>query len=154
MQLFLDCDGVLADFDKKAHEVMGIGPREFEEQKGSKHFWKTIYSVPDFFLNLDPMVDAHELVDAVKHLTPIILTGKPHGEWATEQKLGWRDKHFPDLEMIVCPSRDKIKFAQPGDIIVDDWEKHRQTWIDGGGIWVMHTSAADSIRQLKELGVI
>ena len=154
MQLFLDCDGVLADFNKRAIDIVGMPPREFEDKVGEKKFWDMIYGTSDFFLSLDPMTDAYDLVNAVRHLNPIILTGKPRGDWAIKQKLGWRDKYFPDLEMIVCPSRDKIKFAKPGDVIVDDWAKHKQTWINGGGIWVMHTSAADSIRQLKELGVL
>ncbi|CAB4162537.1 hypothetical protein UFOVP787_56 [uncultured Caudovirales phage] len=157
MQLFLDCDGVLANFDKKAEEVMGMPSRKFEEEFGAKEFWKRIYSVPDFFFILEPMPDAYDLVGAVRHLNPIILTGKPSdnkGFDGTEQKLRWRDKCFPDLEMIVCPSRDKIKHAKPGDVIVDDWEKWRHLWIEGGGIWVMHTSAEDSIRQLKDLKII
>lgn len=154
MQLFLDCDGVLADFNKRAIEICGMEPRQFEDKVGEKKFWDMIYGTPDFFYSLDPMPDAYELVDAVKHLNPIILTGKPRGEWAKEQKLRWRDKYFPDLEMIVCPSREKIKYAKPGDVIVDDWEKWRQVWVDGGGIWVMHTSAQNSIRELKELGVL
>lgn len=154
MQLFLDCDGVLANFDKRAIELVGVCPREFEGKVGETTFWDTIYDAPDFFYSLDPMHDAYDLVGAVKHLNPIILTGKPRGEWAVDQKLRWRDKYFPDLEMIVCPSKDKITYAKPGDIIVDDWEKHRMTWINGGGIWVMHTSAEDSIDQLNKLGVL
>lgn len=154
MQLFLDCDGVLADFNKRATEIVGMPPRDFEDKVGEKKFWDAIYGTPDFFSSLDPMPDAYELVNAVSHLNPIILTGKPRGNWAEKQKLVWRDKYFPNLPMIVCPSRDKIKYAKPGDVIVDDWAKHQQTWLNGGGIWVMHTSAKDSIRQLKELGVI
>ena len=56
--------------------------------------------------------------------------------------------------MIVCRSKDKIKFAKPGDVIVDDWTKWQHVWEKGGGIWVLHTSAANSIAKLKELGVL
>jgi hypothetical protein len=154
MQLFLDCDGVLANFDKGAMEIVGMNPREFEDKVGAKNFWKKIYSVPDFFFSLEPMEDAYQLVEAVEHLDPIILTGKPRGDWAEGQKLRWRDKYFPKLKMIVCPSRDKITYAKPGDVIIDDWKKWQKTWIDGGGIWVMHTSAQNSIRELKELKII
>ncbi len=154
MQLFLDCDGVLADFDGRATKVLGMPPSIYEEKYGTKSFWDKIYADKNFFGLLTPMEDAYELFDAVVHLTPVILTGKPRGEWAVEQKLAFRDKYFPGVEMVVCPARNKIKFAKPGDVIVDDREKYRQTWIDGGGVCVSHTSAKDSIRQLKELGVI
>lgn len=157
-QLFLDCDGVLANFDKRAIEIVGMQPRDFENQNGAKKFWNMIYDTPDFFFSLDPMPDAHDLVNAVRHLNPIILTGKPHiregHDWAQEQKLAWRDKHFPDLEMIVCRSADKIKHAQPGDIIIDDWPKYRQIWIDGGGLWIDHYTAEISIAELKKMGVL
>jgi hypothetical protein len=156
-QLFLDCDGVLADFDKRAREILGMCPREYE--KGSKSesgsdFWTRIYSTEDFFYSLDPMPDAHELVEATRHLNPIILTGLPRGDWAKEQKLRWRDVHFPDLEMICCRSVDKIKHANPGDVIVDDWHKYQHIWIDGGGIFILHTSAETSIQELKTIGIL
>lgn len=153
-QLFLDCDGVLANFDKRAVEIVGMQPRDFENQNGAKKFWNMIYGTPDFFFSLEPMPDAHDLVNAVRHLNPIILTGKPRGEWAEKQKLAWRDKHFPDLQMIVCMSVDKIKYAQPGDIIIDDWPKYRQIWLDGGGVWIDHYTAEISINELKKMGVL
>jgi hypothetical protein len=144
MQLFLDCDGVLADFVGGATKVLGMHPNEFEKKYGEAKMWNII----------EDHHDSYELFDAVKHLAPIILTGRPRGEWAVEQKLLFRDKYYPGTPMIVCRSQDKIKYAEPGDVIVDDWHKYKHLWVNGGGIWVMHTSAKDSIRQLKELGVI
>jgi hypothetical protein len=154
MQLFLDCDGVLADFVGGATKVLGMHPNEFEKKYGEAKMWNIIEDHHDFFGNLEPLSDSYELFDAVKHLAPIILTGRPRGEWAVEQKLLFRDKYYPGTPMIVCRSQDKIKYAEPGDVIVDDWHKYKHLWVNGGGIWVMHTSAKDSIRQLKELGVI
>lgn len=156
MQVFLDCDGVLADFDKRAAEILGMNSREYEKEKGAKDFWKRIYSTPDFFFSLDKMPDADELVNAVKHLNPIILTGRPQGNWAEAQKLAWRDKNFPDLEMIVCLSKEKFLHMHhdKDNFLVDDWTQHQHIWEDASGTFIHHTSAADSIRQLRELGVL
>lgn len=154
MQLFLDCDGVLADFVGGCQKLLGMYPSEFEKTYGEAEMWNRIESYHDFFGTLEPLSDSYELFDAVKHLNPIILTGRPRGEWAIEQKLLFRDKYYPGTEMIVCRSADKIKYAKPGDVIVDDWYKYQHIWVNGGGIWVMHTSAKDSIRQLKDLGVL
>lgn len=154
MQLFLDCDGVLANFVKGATNLLGKHPTEFENEFGEAEMWNRIEANHDFFGNLEPMPDAYELFGAVKHLRPIILTGRPRGEWAIEQKLKFRDKWFPGTEMIVCRSRDKIKHAKPGDVIVDDWKKWQHLWEEGGGVWVLHTSAQNSIKELKNLGVI
>lgn len=155
-QLFLDCDGVLADFDKRAEQIFGMTGREFEDTYGSKEFWRQLKNDDHFFQNLDPMPDAMVLFNAVKHLKPIILTGAPMGNWAGPQKLAWRNKFFPGTEMIVvCPSRDKYKYMTgPGDILVDDLTKYQHIWIENGGIFVHHTNANNSIKMLKDLKVI
>lgn len=155
-QIFLDCDGVLADFDKRAEEILGMHPRVFEDTYGSKEFWGRLKAADHFFTNLDLMPGAMELYNAVKHLRPIILTGAPMGNWAGPQKLAWRNKHFPGVEMIVvCPSRDKWKYmTRPGDILVDDMTKYQHIWIEHGGIFVHHTDAKNSIKMLENLGVI
>jgi hypothetical protein len=153
-QIYLDCDGVLADFDKKATEVLGMPPREYENIHGEASFWNTLYEYPNYFAELDPMEDAHELVEAVRYLDPIILTGHPRGYWAVPQKLAWRDKHFKDIPMITCRSVDKRKFCRPGDVLIDDWHKYQDHWIGARGFFILHTSAKDSIKQLKELDIL
>ena len=37
--------------------------------------------------------------------------------------------------------------------LIDDMERNIQQWKDKGGIGILHTSAADTIKQLKELGL-
>jgi hypothetical protein len=150
-QLFLDCDGVLADFDKKAEEIFGMHPRKFEELHGSKAFWKGLYQVEDIFFTFEPKHDAFDLFEGVKHLDPIILTGKPRGGWAEGQKLRWRDKHFPNVPMICCESKNKfLHMTGPGDVIIDDWHKYKTVWEEAGGLFILHTSAEDSLAELKQ----
>lgn len=156
MQIFLDCDGVLADFDKRFEELSGEPSRGFEDKHGAKAFWKVVMSDESFFANLPPMADARELVDAVKHLNPIILTGCPQGNWSQPQKQLWRRVYFPELPMITCESRNKYHYMVPtvNNIIVDDWPKYKSIWEENGGTFILHTSAKDSIKQLTELGVL
>lgn len=75
MQLYLDCDGVLADFDKAATELLGMPPRTFEKRRGIGAFWRELTRHPDFYGSLPLMPDAIELFEAVRHLDPVILTG-------------------------------------------------------------------------------
>lgn len=157
MQLFLDCDGVLADFDKRAEEIFGMHPREYEEKYGNDLFWKTITETPEFFAELEHMEDAHELYEAVKHLNPIILTGVPlHAvDWAPDQKRRWIARIFgPHVKVITCQSKNKKDYAKPGDIIIDDWDKYKSHWESVGGIFIIHTSAKNSIAELRKLGII
>ncbi|HEU6441454.1 MAG TPA: hypothetical protein VFF38_03785, partial [Microvirga sp.] len=63
--VFLDCDGVLADFDSGAAKVFGMPPDEFERRFGLKRFWAELAATEDFFNTLDPLPDAMELFGAV-----------------------------------------------------------------------------------------
>jgi hypothetical protein len=154
MQLFLDCDGVLADFDLYAEKVFGLPPRKAEATLGTKRFWCDLQSHDDFYNRLPLIPDALELYEAVWHLDPVILTGLPLGDWAEPQKRAWGARHFPDARMICCMSKDKRNHMQPGDVLVDDWPKYRELWEGAGGIFILHTSAAESIRQLRDVGVL
>ena len=149
-QLYLDCDGVLADFDKSATAILGAPPRRYEERHGIGRFWKMLASAPDFYFSLPLMPDAMQLFDAVKHLDPIILTGLPRGNWAADQKMRWAAKHFPGVRMITCMARDKRDHAKEGDVLVDDNSKYRHLWEQAGGIFVHHKNAAQSIEELRE----
>jgi hypothetical protein len=158
-QLFLDCDGVLADFDKKAVEIFGMHPREFENKHGQGAFWREInhYNTNQngFFSALEMMEDAHHLYEAVKHLHPIILTGVPGNDWAAPQKVKWVERMFgPNQRVICCQSKKKCTFASPGDVLVDDWDKYRALWEAVPAIFVHHKSAATSIEALKEIGIL
>jgi len=154
-QLFLDMDGVLADFDKRAAGIFdGMRPEKFEEAKGTREFWKRIHKHPKFFRDLELMEDARHLFDAVRHLNPTILTGIPSDKDSAQQKMDWAAEHFPGFRCITCPAKKKSDYASPGDVLVDDRIKYKHLWEEVGGIYVVHTSAKNSIEQLKELGVI
>jgi hypothetical protein len=150
-QLFLDLDGVLADFD--AHYVALFGyklPRHICDPPG---MWDKIRSRPEFYAELPPMPDAVTLWNAVEHLNPIILTGVPYDEvpWAAEQKTYWVEKYFGrSTQIICCKSSEKRLHGKPGDILVDDWDRYRHLWLEMGGIFILHTSAEASIKALYE----
>lgn len=148
-QLYLDCDGVLADFDKAATAVLGLTPRAYEKRHGAGRFWQKLAQAPDFYFLLPLIGDAMELFDAVKHLDPIILTGLPRGNWAADQKVRWATEHFPGTKIITTLARDKRDHAREGDVLVDDQDKHRHLWEEAGGVFVHHKSARESIEALK-----
>src|ERR1700677_4612588 len=140
-QLFLDCDGVLADFDKGSEAVFGVHPRKYEDEHGTEKFWATLHAHPKYYENLPVMADAKDLYEAVAHLNPIILTGCPLGGWAQEQKIRWRNKNFPGVPMITTLSKDKRSHAKAGDVLVDDYLKYRHLWEEIGGVFIHHKSA-------------
>jgi len=150
-QLFLDCDGVLADFDAGATDVLGLSPRAFEERYGRQEFWRRIARTKDFYVRLPLMPDARVLFDAVEHLDPIILTGLPLGNWAAPQKVRWADEHFPGTHVITCMARDKYRHMKGADVLVDDRANHRDKWEAAGGVFVHHQDARSSLERLAAI---
>ena len=152
--IYLDCDGVLADFDKGAEAVLGMHPRMFERRYNPGKFWARLAAAPDFFNSLELMPDALELYDAVSHTDPVILTGLPRGTWAEPQKRRWAARHFPGVKVITTSAALKREHCHPGDVLVDDRDKYRALWEQAGGVFIHHRSARESIAALKAQGFI
>jgi hypothetical protein len=147
-RLYLDCDGVLADFDSGATAILGLPPRAYEAKHGLGRFWQKLASAPDFYFGLPLMPDAVELFEAVKHLHPTILTGLPRGNWAADQKVRWAAKYFPGTKIITTMARDKRDHAKEGDVLVDDQKRHAHLWEEVGGVFVHHKSARQTLKEL------
>jgi len=149
--LFLDADGVLADFDDGVRKLLGASPKQYIAKHGRGTFWKRLARAKNFYGKLPEMPDARQLFDGVKHLQPTILTGLPLGTWAAPQKVEWAARHFPGVPIVTCMARDKHKHMHPGDVLVDDREKHREAYEKAGVIFVHHKNAEDSLKQLAKV---
>ena len=150
-RLFLDADGVLADFDHSARRLLGMTPKAFIGRHGRSEFWKRLARAKNFYGSLPQIPDAQRLFDAVKHLKPTILTGLPLGKWAAPQKIEWAAEHFPGVPIITCMAADKHLHMHPGDVLVDDREKHRAAYEKAGVVFIHHKNAEDSLRQLAKI---
>jgi len=149
MKLFLDLDGVLADFDRGVEAVTGKRP----DQLSVRQMWKALAREPDFYGTLDMMHDAQVLWEFCEPYQPTILTGLPLGDWAPGQKRRWVAAMLgADVPVITCMTRDKHRFSGPGHVLVDDRVGTRDPWEAAGGIFILHTQAARSIAELKLLG--
>lgn len=149
--LFLDLDGVLADFEAGAQMVLGMTSQAFEARHGKREFWRRIAHADNFYGALPLMPDAMLLFEAVRHLEPTILTGLPLGNWAAPQKVRWATEHFPGTKIITTMARDKYKHMTGMDVLVDDRADHRRKWEDAGGTFVHHKNARDSLAQLSKI---
>lgn len=148
VSVFLDCDGVLADFDKAGELLWDMPPRAYEAEVGAEKFWSELRNETDFYGTLPLMPDARDLYEGVKHLSPTILTGCPRGNWAEAQKVAWAERHFPGVPIITCRSADKRNHARAGDVLIDDWPQHRHRWIEFGGVFISHYDAKTSLAAL------
>ena len=154
MQLFLDCDGVLADFEQGVGHVFGASYTMAVEALGEAKFWARVRECKDFHQRLPLMEGALALYAAVQHLRPIILTGRPAGQedWVPWQKQQWAARYFPGVEVIICASTEKrVHTTSEHDVLVDDRTKYRHLW---PARFVLHTSAAQTIGELRNMGVL
>lgn len=154
-KIYIDLDGVLADFDKKVLDAFGKTIPEFEK----KVLWQKITqydsTVEKFFETLELMDGAHRLIQFIKEqfdeyefLTASGFT--PHD--VADQKRKWATKHFDGIKCnVVRKSENKAMFANPESILIDDRSKSIDPWTMAGGIGILHTSVDGTIRQLKEL---
>lgn len=149
MQLFLDLDGVLADFDRGVEALLGKRPDELPPSR----MWAALAKAPSFYGTLELMHDAQALWDFCKPFGPTILTGLPRGNWAEKQKRRWVANQLGrDVEVITCLSREKHKYSAPGHVLVDDRVGLRAAWEAAGGTFIHHVSAARTIARLKRMG--
>jgi hypothetical protein len=153
--LFLDMDGVLADFDQH-HENL-FGSRPLYDGVFRKADWDNIENAYRFYANIPPMKDLPELWLRTSRYNPTILTGCPAGDFgkAVEmQKRDWVARVLGrNVPVVTCRSAEKSLYCCPGDVLVDDWEKYRSLWEARGGVWITHTSAEQTGTALNMLGL-
>lgn len=154
MRIFVDCDGVLADFDSACIDACGLPLHKAKDKTQAVELWSKIKEgYPDFFAELPKMPDADLLIQGIRELgfEPTILTGTPKWETAAEQKERWARKHYPGVKVITCHRVEKRLHGNPGDILIDDWDKQQALWEEMGGRFIFHTSAKDSLTALRAL---
>lgn len=153
MMIWLDCDGVLADLNAHYENLFGVRPPPLQDWTPTTVDvvdWKKVTAKGDFFLTMPLMPDAHELIEFAGPLGAAVLTGVPSSVTTAENdKRRWLRKHAPGLPVCCCPSKLKWTYCLPGDIIVDDWVRYRPEWVNAGGVFIHHKSAAESIRELQ-----
>lgn len=156
-QLFVDMDGVLADFDQHYLDCFGVECNKLLDNVD----WDLIKEWGNFYADIPPMKDMHQLWSYIEGHDPIIITGIPSSKKlmleAEDNKRQWIRNHFGaavEQRAICCLSKDKcLHMKAKGDILIDDWEKYRHLWEAAGGRWITHFSADDTIERLKGLGV-
>lgn len=156
--LFLDMDGVLADFDAGANRALSTtNSYKWEFVHGTVAFWTILDNVPDFFLNLPPMPDMLELWDAVEHLNPTVLTALPRRDAVdvNRQKREWVAKYLGgNVPVITCETWQKPHYCNLGSVLVDDRGINENKWRDAGGEFILHTNAKLTLEYLSRIGVL
>lgn len=148
-QLYLDLDGVMADFDRHFFDLFGMESRNLNDAT----LWDLIKKNGTFFRDLPACPGAPEFFEKIRALKPIILTACPKTDYqsAAQQKREWVREHLGSDVMVIpmLGGKNKALFMhQPGDILIDDFEKNIKSWQEHGGIGVLHKNFDRTCSQL------
>jgi beta-phosphoglucomutase-like phosphatase (HAD superfamily) len=154
-RLFLDCDGVLADFNTAMLTHFGMSFAQLKEKVGYDEAWVFLRTSKNrFYRDLPLMPGAIQFYEAVKHLKPTILTGAHEGDGYENDKtdkVEWTAHHFPSVPTIVCLSEEKHLFMSPGDVLVDDRLKYRHLWEAAGGVFVHYQTPDQALKEINRI---
>ncbi len=141
--VYLDMDGVVADFDRMAIDTLGLDYTPPSGHKFSDPEWEKMRQDPHLYLNLKVISGAKPFVHGVTALCGemgyrvLFLTAVPSGNdmpWAFYDKIRWADKHFPGIPVWFGPySRDKHVRAGSDQILIDDRLSNIVDWRRAGG---------------------
>lgn len=163
-EFYVDLDGVVADLERKIEELTGHKLINKENDRANPQdneawlkFIEMMKNGRNLFEELDLMPDAMELWNYIKPYKPNILTacGRFRPDFVAGQKKVWVKANLDNHNKIytVVAGRNKAKFAHPQAILIDDKQKCVGPWAERGGIGILHTSAANTINELKKLGL-
>ena len=157
MKIYLDMDGVLADFDKQYELLFGVRPVDTENR--TKHFWShwDDFVIGKNFAKLELMPGAEALMRACDLLkVPVeILTStgnEKHYDTIAAQKTEWLKAHNITYKPnFVAGGLKKAEYADPWSILIDDTPKVVDAYVKAGGTAILHTNADKTITELSKL---
>ena len=154
-EIYSDMDGVLTDFDASFMKASdGILPSEYEKNFGKNGFWELIDDKGvGFWVGMPWMSDGKTYWDYIKEYNPILLSSPSRSSTSRLGKRLWVKNNLPGTKLILAQAKDKQNYAQSDRILIDDRPSNIDQWRASGGIGILHISASDTIRQLKDLGI-
>lgn len=152
--IYLDMDGVIADFEKRYKELFNMEPREAEKYDKFKPFFKQFIEEGNF-ATLDLMDGTLQGIDYLKNCgKPVeILSSTANEQYyddISHQKTIWLQTHNISFKPIFVPGkRFKQDFAGPKKILIDDTKVNIDQWNEAGGIGILHKDWPSTISILS-----
>lgn len=161
-KLYLDMDGVLADFNRGVVELCHMKPVDqgHSTKEETDALWDAVRKVPHFYYQLKPIPGSVEMVKQLRQTygdKVEILTGIPKPkrriEHAAEDKIQWtHDILSSDIKVNIVYREEKPKYCTgKEDILIDDYEKNIREWQKQGGTGILFQNVDDLMKQLFQL---
>jgi hypothetical protein len=153
--LYCDMDGVLADFEARFEQYSdGLTTDEYRDKFGINAFWKLIDDEGvGFWVGIPWMPDGKELFDYIKPNLYSLLSAPSYDNSSRLGKRLWVKNKIPGTKLILASAKNKQNYSEEGAILIDDRANTIREWDSQGGIGILHVSAANTIQQLKQLGL-
>lgn len=164
-QIYCDLDGVLADFNARFEHFSGMHPdeymevatRQFGEKIAKQRFWNLIDDQVGvrYWRGIPWMPEGQELWNYIKQFNPIILTAPSYNEVSIIGKKLWVQDHLgSNIPIEFRQAKQKVEFAGPNKILIDDREDTITSWKAQNGIGLLYQGKTEPIiRELKKLGL-
>ena len=161
--IYLDMDGVVANFNKRFKDLSGLLPDQFIEKNGKNAFWELIdekHKVA-FWRGIEIMPGAEKLVNFVSQYPYEMLTAPSTKKQSVIGKSLWiRDKVgtlYPSQPKVTYRSAKEKHNVKPEltkfDILIDDKKSTIDRWDAKGGTAIFYQNADQVINDLKKLGL-
>jgi hypothetical protein len=153
-KVYLDMDGVIAEFDRHYKELYRMSPREADDKK-------EFYKLFDHFIETEQFAKLPMTQDAQLLLNFLDSTGIPveilsstssekRHEPIAKQKTKWLQEHGIIYPINLVPGkRLKRQYAKPDHLLIDDTAQNIDQWREDGGIGILHTDALTTIDIMK-----
>ena len=160
--LYVDMDGVLADFYGPFNKMAGVDSWKDASKDTVSQVLRDITKQKDFWINLDVLSDVPKLMSAIKTLFngqyKILSKALAGDKRVMSQKKQWVQSNLamqPNETIIMPATADKGMYAKQGDgtanILIDDFGYNIKKWKSAGGIGIQHTNGTvnNTIKQLQ-----
>lgn len=152
--LYCDMDGVLCDFEKRFKDLTGLSPDAFRDKNGLNKFWETVdKDGVRFWVGIPWMPDGKKLYEYIKPNLYALLSAPSSDNSSRLGKRLWVKNNIPGTKLILAAAKNKQDYSEENSILIDDRSSTINEWNAGGGIGILHTSADNTIQQLKKLGL-
>jgi len=159
-KLYVDMDGVLTNWFKAFRDLgkdltKGLEGDEYEKKYGRDALWGLIAKEGklEFWSEMKWMDDGRKLWNYVKKYNPTILTTPANSKFSRDGKKIWIEREL-GKEVPFIFAKDKWKYADTESILIDDYDKKINDWVNlGDGIGIHHHNTDSTIEELKKLGL-
>ncbi len=161
--VYVDMDGVIADFDKRFKDLSGLMPQAYVDKHGLNKFWDLIdekHKVA-FWRGIEIMPGAGKLLNYVSNYPYEILTAPSikkqsiigKGLWIKD-KIGTLYSAKPKVTYRPAKLKHTVKpNLTKYDVLIDDKKSTIERWNNAGGTAIFYVNADQVINDLKNLGL-